>query len=412
MPDRPVERTGTADGSVSLAWSGPSDKRSYYRLFAGYVIALFATGIAVVALALLAFDLQGEDSGTMIGTALSIKMAAYVLAAPVAAALTERLPRKQLLVGLDLLRAASLALLPFVWAAWHVYVLVFVFALSSATFTLVYMTLAPYLLRSEGDYALSLTRARIAAELDGAISPMLAAGLLLTVAVSGIFVISALGFILSAALVARADLPRHTTQRKEPFWRKALRGIRLFASVPAFRAVIALDVVMAAATAMVMVNSVVIVQGLFDLDAEAAALAFFVFGAGSVMGALVLSRLLPHVPDRAVMLAGAMMIAAGLILGALVRNQAGLLALWAGLGLGVALALTPVSYLIRRTALPSDLQTLFAAQLSISNICLLAAYALAGWAGAELGIPAAFLLFGLIATAGTLAAHRLWRQSA
>ena len=48
------------DGSRPLAWTGVSDKRSYYRLFAAYVLALFATGIATVALALLAFDLDGR----------------------------------------------------------------------------------------------------------------------------------------------------------------------------------------------------------------------------------------------------------------------------------------------------------------------------------------------------------------
>jgi MFS family permease len=401
---------GAGDGP-SLAWSGESDKRSYYRLFAGYVIALFATGIATVALALFAFDLAGDEAGAIIGTALSIKMLAYVVAAPISAALTERLPRKELLIALDLLRAASLALLPFVWAAWQIHLLVFLFALASATFTLVYMTLVPYLLRNEEDYAQSLARSRIAGELDGAISPMLAAGLLLVAAATGVFLIATLCFILSAVLVWQARLPRQVSQRPGPFWAKALRGPRLFLAQPQFRAVIALDGVMALASAMVMVNSVVIVQGLFDLDAEAAALAFFVFGAGSVAGALVLSRILLLVPDRRVMLAGAALIAAGLLLGAAVRSQTGLLVLWAVLGIGVALALTPVSYLIRRVAPPADLQTLFAAQFSISNIALLIAYPLAGWAGAELGLPAAFLLFGALAGLGTLAAARLWRAA-
>ena len=39
-------------------------------------------GIATVALALLAFDLAGDDFGAVIGTALSLKMLAYVFAAP------------------------------------------------------------------------------------------------------------------------------------------------------------------------------------------------------------------------------------------------------------------------------------------------------------------------------------------
>lgn len=413
MPEGATEGPGPGpgDGSRPLAWSGVSDKRSYYRLFAAYVLALFATGIATVALALLAFDLSGEESGTVIGTALSIKMLAYVVAAPISAALTERLPRKELLIALDLIRAGSLGLLPFATSATQLYGLVFVFALASATFTLVYMTVVPYLLGNAEDYARSLGRSRIASELDGAIGPLLAAGLLVVATVTGVFVIAALAFVISALLVWKANLPRHTTRREGGFLRKALRGPRLFVAEPQFRAILALDVAMALASAMVMVNTVVIVQGAFDLDVEAAASAFFVFGAGSVAGALVVSATLSRVPERLVMLGGACLITLSLLAGALAEFALTLLVIWAALGVGVALALTPASYVIRRVAPPDDLQTLFAAQFSITNICLLIAYSAAGWAGAELGIFATFLLFGAAAGAATLAAFRLWPSS-
>ncbi len=412
MPDPAVDdpTSATAEGPVpgALAWTGISDKRSYYRLFAGYVVALFATGIATVALALLAFDLSGDESGSVLGTALSIKMLAYVVAAPISAALTERLPRKSLLIALDLIRAGSLGLLPFATSPGQLYGLVFVFALASATFTLVYMTVVPYLLGNAEDYARSLGRSRIASELDGAIAPMLAAGLLVVATVSGVFLISTLAFLASALLVWRADLPRHTTRRTKGFLATALRGPRLFLAVPQFRAILALDVAMALASAMVMVNTVVIVQGLFDLDVEAAATAFFVFGAGSVAGALVVSRALAKVPERLVMLGGGALITLALLAGGVASLVATHLAIWAALGVGVALALTPASYLIRRISPPEDLQTLFAAQFSITNICLLVAYAAAGWAGAELGIVPTFLVFGALAGAATLAALRLW----
>lgn len=395
-----------------LAWSGVSDKRSYYRLFSGYVLALFATGIATVALALLAFDLSGEDSGAILGTALSIKMLAYVVAAPMSAALTERLPRKELLIGLDLVRAASLCLLPFATTTHTLFALVFVFALASATFTLVYMTLVPYLLGSAEDYARSLGRSRIASELDGAIGPMLAAALLMVVPSRGVFVIAALAFLVSASLVWQARLPRHTTRSEAGFMAKALRGPRLFLAEPQFRAILALDVAMALATAMVMVNTVVLLQGFYDQDVESAALAFFVFGAGSVAGAILVSRTLPRLPERLMMLGGAVLITIAFLVGAFADLAATFLIIWAALGLGVALALTPASFVIRRVAPPEDLQTLFAAQFSITNVCLLVAYSAAGWAGAELGMPRTFLLFATLAGLAALAAAWLWPQPA
>jgi len=400
-----------ASPAPSLAWSGVSDKPSYYKLFLGYVLALFATGVATVALALLAFNLAGDYSGAILGTALSIKMAAYVVAAPVSAALTERLPRKSLLVALDLIRAGSLGLLPFVAEVWQVYALVFVFALASATFTLVYLTVVPYLLGNREDYARSLARSRIASELDGAISPMLAAGLLLIAAATGVFLIATAAFIVSAALVWSAKLPRHTTPRQSGLWSKVLRGPRLFVAVPEFRSVIALDVAMALATAMVMVNTVVIMQGSLDRDIDSAARAFFSFGAGSVLGAVMLARL-PLVSEWRMMLLGSTVITLGLASGMVMQTYVGLLAIWAVLGFGVALALTPVSMLIRRIAPPDDLQTLFAAQFSISNICLLMAYPLAGWVGAELGITMAFAVLAAAAALATLAAWRLSPRTA
>ncbi len=395
----------------SLAWSGVSDKASYYRLFSAYVMALIATGVATVALAIFAFDLAGEQSATVLGTALSIKMLAYVVAAPVAAALTRAVPRRVLLVTLDLMRAASLLLLPFMTGVGQVYALVFAFALASATFTLVYMTVVPYLLGSAEDYSLSLARSRIASEVDNSVSPLLAAGLLLAVSSAGVFVLATAVFVVSAFLVQTVRIPAMRAAPDGGIWRQVLRGPRLFLAVPEFRSVIALDVAVALATAMVMVNTVVLVQGGFDLDRRASAIAFAAFGLGSIAGALLMPRVLRRVADRSVMLAGAALLTLGLICSAWVDAYSMLLAVWPLIGMGVALALTPVTYLIRRLAPPEDLQTLFAAQFSIANGCLLVAYSAAGWAGAALGMPAAFLVIGLAAGLAALLAAGLWPRA-
>ena len=75
--------------------------RTYRHLFLAQVIALIGTGLATVALGLLAYDLAGPEAGAVLGTALAIKMIAYVGVAPIAAAFAERLPRRAMLVGLD-----------------------------------------------------------------------------------------------------------------------------------------------------------------------------------------------------------------------------------------------------------------------------------------------------------------------
>src|SRR5215207_8463222 len=106
--------------------------RTYRHLFLAQVIALIGTGLATVALALLAYELAGANAGAVLGTALAIKMIAYVGVAPVAAAFAERLPRRTMLVSLDLIRASVAILLPFVTEVWQIYILIFVLQSASA----------------------------------------------------------------------------------------------------------------------------------------------------------------------------------------------------------------------------------------------------------------------------------------
>jgi MFS family permease len=391
-----------------LPWTGVADKASYYRLFVAYILALMATGVATVGLALFAFDIEGDDSGAILGTALSLKMLAYIVAAPFVGVLVRHVPRQPLLIGLDLLRAGSLLLLPFVTQTWQVLALVFVFSLASGVFTLVYQTVVPYLLANQKDYTQSLARSRIAAELESSISPLLAAGLLLVVSSTGVFVTAAVAFLLSAWLVARMQMPRIATRRAERLVSAAMRGPRLFLGIPDLRGLIALDIAVAAASAMVMVNTVVIVQGVLDLDRQASAYAFAIFGLGSILGAIAMTPVLRAVPERAVMLGGAALLSAALLAGTIVSTLHAYAALWFLIGLGCALALTPASYLIRRIAPPQDLQYLFAAQLSLTSACLLVAYSAAGWLGATAGLPATFLILGLVAAAASAMAAVLW----
>jgi MFS family permease len=102
--------------------------RTYRHLFMAQVIALIGTGLATVALGLLAYDLAGDRAGAVLGTALAIKMSAYILVAPVAAAFADKFPRRTMLVTLDLVRAL-VAIAPFVTQIWEIYILIFFFSL-------------------------------------------------------------------------------------------------------------------------------------------------------------------------------------------------------------------------------------------------------------------------------------------
>jgi MFS family permease len=137
--------------------------RTYRHLFAAQVIALVGTGLATVALGLLAYDLAGAEAGLVLGTALAIKMVAYVVLAPIAAAFAERLPRRGMLVALDLIRAGVALALPFVTGVWQVYVLIFLLQAASAGFTPTFQATIPDILPDEKDYTRALSLSRLEA---------------------------------------------------------------------------------------------------------------------------------------------------------------------------------------------------------------------------------------------------------
>jgi MFS family permease len=92
----------------------PLKNSGYRHLFAAQIISLLGTGLTTVALALLAYDLPGDKAGIVLGTALAIKMVAYVSVAPIVGGLAASLPRKTVLVSLDIIRAGFVLCLPFV----------------------------------------------------------------------------------------------------------------------------------------------------------------------------------------------------------------------------------------------------------------------------------------------------------
>ena len=214
--------------------------RTYRHLFAAQVIALIGTGLLTVALGLLAFKLAGDRAGTVLGTALAIKMVAYVLIAPVAQAFTSRLPRRAFLVGTDLVRAAIALTLPFVDQVWQIYALIFVLQSASAAFTPTFQATIPDILPDERDYTRALSLSRLAYDLENLLSPTLAALLLAVVPYNALFGGAVVGFLCSAALVVSVSLPIATrTERQGGIYDRTTRGLRIYLATPRLRGLLA-----------------------------------------------------------------------------------------------------------------------------------------------------------------------------
>ena len=382
--------------------------RTYRHLLAAQVIALIGTGLATVALGLLAFELAGKDAGLVLGTALAIKMIAYVGVAPIAAAFAERLPRRAMLVTLDLVRAGVALVLPFVSQIWEIYLLIFVLQAASAAFTPTFQATIPDVLPHEDDYTKALSLSRLAYDLESLVSPMLAAVLLTVMSFHSLFAATAVGFLASAALVVSVGLPSHPAPQRRSIYDRTTRGLRIYLATPRLRGLLAVNAGVAAAGSMVFVNTVVIIQGGLGLTQSAVALALASFGAGSMLAALALPSLLDKFADRSVVLLGVGLLAAGMFTGMWVTGQTALTVLWFVLGLGYSVAQTPAGRLLRRSSNPEDRPALFAAQFALSHASWLVFYPAAGWLGARFGMPAAFGVLGSAAALAVWVAWRVW----
>ncbi|MFJ9596862.1 MFS transporter [Streptomyces virginiae] len=391
--------------------------RAYRHLFTAQVIALVGTGLATVALGLLAYDIAGPRAGSVLGTALAIKMVAYVAIAPAIGAVAHRVPRRALMAGSDLTRAAVALALPFVDQVWQVYVLIFALQAASAAFTPTFQAVIPDVLPKERDYTQALSLSRLAYDMESLFSPALAAALLTFMSYNWLFLGTVGGFLASATLVVSVVLPKPAPV-PEPAggaYAKATAGSLLFFRVPRLRALLCLNLAVAAASALVTVNTVVYVRDHLSRPTGDVAFALGAYGGGSMLVALLLPRILDRVADRTVMLAGALLLpvvfaAVGLVTAASQGSWRwpALLGTWAAFGAACSMVLTPTGRVIRRSVPPEERTPAFAAQFSLSHAAWLITYPLAGWVGASAGLLSAVVALGAIGLIAAVSAVRLW----
>jgi MFS family permease len=368
---------------------------AFRRLFSAQVIALVGTGLTTVALTLLAYDLAQENAGIVLGTALAFKMMAYVVFAPIVGGLAHRLPRKALLISLDIVRAGVVLVMPFVTAVWQIYLLIFVLNLFSAGFKPVFAATIPDILPDERDYTKALSYSRLAYDLENLLSPAFAGIALLFFSYTSLFVANSAAFLISAVLILLTVIPATKPQdRLGGLWAEISFGVIAYIKTPRLRALLTLYLAVATASAMVIVNTVVYVkENLGGADTQVA-VAFAAAGFGSMLAALSVPKILESVSDRLVMLLGAVVMGAGVLGIASSPDFGSMLPVWFCIGLGWSLVQTPAGRLVNRSAAPGDRAAYFSAQFALSHAAWLIAYPIAGQLGAHFGIATTALIMG------------------
>lgn len=385
---------------------------AYRKLFFAQVTSLVGTGLTTVALALLAFDMAGDQAGQVLGTALAIKMVAYVVVAPVAGGFAHLLPRKITLILLDLVRAGLILTLPFLSETWQLYGVIFVLNICSACFTPLFQAIIPDILPNEERYTKALSYSRLAYDLENILSPTLAAILLGLWSFDSLFVLNGLTFILSALLVVFCAIPRaEIAQRAGSVWYNVSFGIKAYLQTPRLRALLALYACVAAGGAMVIVNSVVYVRAHLGYGETETAYVLIASGAGSMLVALFLPKILVKWPDRPLMVLGASLIGSALLIGVTLPGIYGIAFLWFVLGMGWSCIQTPAARVVIRSAGEGDRAAYFSANFALSHGAWFLGYGAAGWLGAVLGLSQTFAILAAFTFIMTLWALKLWPQN-
>lgn len=387
--------------------------RDYRHLFSAQVIALFGTGLTTVALGLLAYDLAGPRAGMVLGTALTIKMVMYVVIAPLAAAYVDRLPRRTLLVLLDVVRGAVVLALPLITEVWHIYVLIGLLQAASAAFTPTFQAVIPDIVTNESEYTRALSASQVASTMESLLSPVLAAVALTFMSFNWLFLGTSAGFLVSALLVLSARIPNARPSTHTRAWDKATSGIRTFLRTPRLRGIMALHLVVAAAGSIVVVNTVNHVRDELGGSQSDVAWMLAASGTGTLLTALVLPRVLDRIAARTVMMTGAGVLVGGTtaavtLMAAHLINWTGTAVIWTVIGIGMALIITPTGKVLRASVARNAIPEAFAAQFSLSHLAWLITYPVAGGLGTNGGFTLTWSVLAALAAAGTLGALHLW----
>ncbi|WP_162872931.1 hypothetical protein [Austwickia chelonae] len=172
------------------------------------------------------------------------------------------------------------------------------------------------------------------------------------------------GFLGSALLVAMTALPAAAPQESAPFLQRLTLGTRVFGAHRELHSLLAMNLVVAASTAVVVVNTVLLGREQSDV-----ALMFAAYGTGSMITALATPRVLEHTTDRRLMLTGTAVVPLGLLVGTGFLASpphrwawTALCATWFVLGAANSTVLTSSARLIRRNTADVQGPATFAAQ--------------------------------------------------
>ncbi|ODN42275.1 MFS transporter [Piscirickettsia litoralis] len=363
---------------------------AFKKLFTAQVLATFGTGLSSIALAQLAYHLSGSHAGRVLGIALTLKMVAYIFGAPLMSYISAKVPNKPFMITMDLIRVLLLSSMFFVQYVWQIYLLIVLINLCSAGFTPTFQALIPKLFNNKDEYTQALSLSRTAYNLESLLSPLLAALLLFIAPFKVLFILNALTFLISSTLV-------YCTPFKATVHTKS-RGFGClydYLTVKPLLQGLLLVFIASLAGALVIINTVVYIQGIYHLNESIMALTLAIFGIAALITTIIIPRLSTYFSSYSIMKAGAGFCIIGFTIGILAPGLASIFIIWFILGMGASLIETLVGLTITENISKEKQSNYFAAYFSLSHTCWLIAYFVTGWIGNQMNMQSLFVLLFL-----------------
>jgi len=348
-----------------------------------------------VGLALLSYQFGKERSAVILATALTLRVAAFIIFSPFAGVLADRISRKTILVTTHFVRMAIVACLPFVHQEWQIYALVFFLNVFNAFFTPTYRSVIPQVVdRAHYRQAVGLSTATF--QILGVLGPGLAGILAVWFGPRQIFFIDAASFIIAAILILMlpaGKMQKTAEQTQKPFtaWHDAIKGIRLLFKNPLIRFALFIEFVSAIAGAQILVNTVGHIKTALHLTDKHYGWAMAVFGVGASIAAFVAGSLDKTKTRRLSLIIGALVLAVAISVTNFVGYPA-MLVLWLFAGLGQSLAEMPSETLIGENIADDEQGKVYGSHFAFSHLWWAIAYPIAGFTGSH--FPGKDFLYG------------------
>ncbi|MEC8447524.1 MAG: MFS transporter [Pseudomonadota bacterium] len=393
-------------------------EKSFRNLFFAQNFSLLGSGLATIAISLLAFDLTGRNAALILSGLFTIKMFVYVIFSPFAGAIADKFDTKKYLIIQDVIRAIAAFGLIFVSEIWHLYIIILLIYLSTAAFTPIYQSAIPKIFKDETDYTKALSLFRIAQDMENILSYGLATLLLLFLNYNLLFVGTFIGYFVSALLISAIIFPflsKTSGEKENNFSINLTLGIKRYLSISELRGLMFLNLAVSAGGSMILVNTIILVRSSLELSEIAFSITMLIFGAGCIFAAIIIPYLSKEMTASRIMLAGSSLLsivfvalAFWLILFDFIWFV--LLLAWFISGFGYTLLLTPMGRVIRKVSSVDEFSQVYSAQFSLSHLCWLFMYPLSGYLMTTSGGPFTLLTLAMLMVCSSIIAAWHFRR--